>query len=33
MRTLVGASHKPCFDNFLGRMQGVDIVDAEPELK
>ena len=30
---LVGASHKPWFDNFLGQMQGVDIVDAEQVLK
>jgi hypothetical protein len=30
---IVGASHKPWFDNFLGQMQGVDIVDTEQVLK
>ncbi|MCM5547150.1 DUF5694 domain-containing protein, partial [Xanthomonas hortorum] len=25
---VVGATHKPWFDNFLGQLQGVDIVDA-----
>lgn len=31
--TIVGASHKPWFDQWLGQMQGVDIVDAEKILK
>lgn len=26
---IVGASHKPWFDDLLGRLQGVDVVDAE----
>ncbi|HET7651254.1 MAG TPA: DUF5694 domain-containing protein, partial [Gammaproteobacteria bacterium] len=26
---IVGGSHKPWFDKFLGQMQGVDVVDAE----
>jgi hypothetical protein len=30
---IVGASHKPWFDKFLGQMQGVDIVDAERVLR
>lgn len=30
---VVGSSHKPWFDDLLGRMQGVDIVDAEQVLK
>ena len=30
---IVGASHKPWFDDWLGRMQGVDIVDATVLLK
>jgi hypothetical protein len=30
---IVGSSHKPWFDGLLGRMQGVDIVDAEQVLK
>jgi hypothetical protein len=25
---IVGASHKPWFDNWLGQLQGVDIVDV-----
>lgn len=25
---VVGATHKPWFDNWLGQLQGVDIVDA-----
>ncbi|PPT76063.1 hypothetical protein XaplCFBP3122_11270 [Xanthomonas arboricola pv. populi] len=29
---VVGATHKPWFDNFLGQLQGVDIVDAEKVL-
>lgn len=31
--TIVGASHKPWFDSWLGQLQGVDIVDAEAVLK
>lgn len=31
--TIVGASHKPWFDHWLGQMQGVDIVDALQVLK
>jgi hypothetical protein len=31
--TIVGASHKPWFDTWLGQMQGVDIVDAVAVLK
>ncbi|RAO74930.1 DUF5694 domain-containing protein [Dyella jiangningensis] len=31
--SLVGVSHKPWFDNLLGQMQGVDIVDAEKVLE
>ncbi|MBS0226387.1 MAG: hypothetical protein JSS25_08635 [Proteobacteria bacterium] len=31
--SIVGSSHKPWLDNFLGQMQGVDIVDAETVLK
>lgn len=31
--SIVGGSHKPWFDAFLGQMQGVDIVDAETVLK
>lgn len=31
--SLVGASHKPYFDQWLGQMQGVDIVDAEQALR
>jgi hypothetical protein len=30
---IVGASHKPWFDSWLGQMQGVDIVDAVQILK
>jgi hypothetical protein len=30
---IVGSSHKPWFDGLLGQMQGVDIVDAEEQLK
>ena len=30
---IVGASHKPWFDDWLGQMQGVDIVDATALLK
>lgn len=30
--SIVGASHKPWFDDLLARMQGVDIVDAETVL-
>jgi hypothetical protein len=30
---IVGASHKPWFDSWLGQLQGVDIVDAEKILK
>ncbi|WP_313706825.1 DUF5694 domain-containing protein [Massilia sp.] len=31
--TIVGASHKPWFDAWLGQLQGVDIVDAAALLK
>lgn len=31
--SIVGASHKPWFDHWLGQMQGVDIVDAVAALK
>ncbi len=31
--SIVGASHKPWFDHWLGQMQGVDIVDATAVLK
>jgi hypothetical protein len=31
--SLVGASHKPYFDEWLGKMQGVEIVDAEEALR
>lgn len=31
--SIVGSSHKPWFDDLLGRMQGVDIVDAEEILR
>jgi hypothetical protein len=31
--SIVGASHKPWFDAWLGQMQGVDIVDVEAVLK
>lgn len=31
--SIVGASHKPWFDHWLGQMQGVDIVDATQALK
>ena len=31
--SIVGASHKPWFDNWLGQLQGVDIVDVEALLK
>lgn len=31
--TVVGASHKPWFDSWLGQLQGVDIVDAQKVLK
>jgi hypothetical protein len=31
--TIVGASHKPWFDSWLGQLQGVDIVDAATVLK
>jgi len=31
--SLVGSSHKPWFDSWLGQLQGVDIVDAEQVLK
>ncbi|PTL75827.1 hypothetical protein DAT35_52730 [Vitiosangium sp. GDMCC 1.1324] len=31
--SIVGASHKPWFDNLLGQMLGVDIVDAGQALK
>ena len=30
--SIVGSSHKPWFDDLLGRMQGVDVVDAEKTL-
>jgi hypothetical protein len=31
--TVVGSSHKPWFDSWLGQLQGVDIVDVEQVLK
>lgn len=31
--SIVGATHKPWFDNWLGQFQGVDIVDVEQILK
>jgi hypothetical protein len=31
--SIVGASHKPWFDSWLGQLQGVDIVDAQAVLK
>lgn len=31
--SIVGASHKPWFDHWLGQMQGVDIVDVAAALK
>jgi hypothetical protein len=31
--SIVGASHKPWFDSWLGQLSGVDIVDAEQVLK
>lgn len=31
--TIVGASHKPWFDEWLGQLQGVDIVDVQEVLK
>jgi len=31
--SIVGSSHKPWFDSWLGQLQGVDIVDAEAVLK
>jgi Family of unknown function (DUF5694) len=31
--SIVGSSHKPWFDAWLGQLQGVDIVDAEAVLK
>ena len=31
--SIVGATHKPWFDHWLGQMQGVEIVDAEQVLK
>jgi len=31
--SIVGSSHKPWFDSWLGQLQGVDIVDAEQVLK
>jgi hypothetical protein len=31
--TVVGASHKPWFDSWLGQLQGVDIVDVQKVLK
>ncbi|MGN7839109.1 DUF5694 domain-containing protein [Stenotrophomonas sp. 22385] len=31
--SVVGVSHKPWFDQWLGQMQGVDIVDAEQALR
>ncbi len=31
--SVVGASHKPWFDSWLGQLQGVDIVDALTVLK
>jgi hypothetical protein len=31
--SVVGASHKPYFDQWLGQMQGVQIVDVEQALR
>jgi len=31
--SIVGSSHKPWFDDLLGRMQGVDVVDVEKILR
>ncbi|MBV8504158.1 MAG: hypothetical protein JO006_20850 [Paucibacter sp.] len=31
--SIVGASHKPWFDSWLGQLQGVDIIDAQAVLK
>jgi hypothetical protein len=31
--SIVGSSHKPWFDAWLGQLQGVDIVDVEAVLK
>lgn len=31
--SIVGVSHKPWFDSWLGRLQGVDVVDVEQVLK
>lgn len=31
--SIVGATHKPWFDNLLGQMQGVDVIDAGKILK
>lgn len=31
--SIVGSSHKPWFDDLLGQMQGVDVVDAEKVLQ
>jgi len=31
--SIVGVSHKPWFDSWLGQMQGVEIVDAERVLE
>lgn len=31
--SIVGSSHKPWFDGWLGQMQGVEVVDAEQALK
>ncbi|MGH8081943.1 MAG: DUF5694 domain-containing protein [Lysobacter sp.] len=31
--SIVGATHKPWLDQWLGQMQGVDIVDAQQQLK
>lgn len=31
--SIVGVSHKPWFDSWLGQMQGVEIIDAEQVLK
>jgi hypothetical protein len=31
--TIVGSSHKPWFDSWLGQLQGVDIVDVQAVLK
>ena len=30
---VVGASHKPWFDSWLGQLQGVDIVDVRQALR